>query len=120
MMKVCAAGTSVYYTRHGEIVRFRGSRDSVGYEERMENLEILELPLEQGTRVYMFSDGVQDQFGGPAYKRYSTKRLLASIEQSKHLELEAQGEDVIKNWLEWKGTESQIDDVAFIAMEVVL
>ncbi len=120
MMKVCAAGTSVYYTRHGEIVRFRGSRDSVGYEERMENLEILELPLEQGTRVYMFSDGVQDQFGGPAYKRYSTKRLLASIEHSKHLELEAQGEDVIKNWLEWKGTESQIDDVAFIAMEVVL
>jgi ligand-binding sensor domain-containing protein/serine phosphatase RsbU (regulator of sigma subunit) len=119
VMKVCAAGTSVYYTQNEEIVRFRGSRDSVGYEERMQDLEILELPIQRGTRVYMFSDGVQDQFGGPFYKRYSTKRLLGSIERAKHLVLEEQGENVIKDWLDWKGSESQIDDVAFIALEVV-
>jgi serine phosphatase RsbU (regulator of sigma subunit) len=79
----------------------------------------MELPLEKESRVYMFSDGVQDQFGGSGYKKYSTKRLLASIEAAKNLELEEQGEAVIKTWLEWKGSEAQIDDVAFIAFEVM-
>ncbi len=115
----CAAGTSIYYTTDQEIIRFKGSRDSVGYEESMEDLEVLELKLQKGTRVYMFSDGMQDQFGGQFYKRYSSKRLLTSIQKSTHLELEQQGEDVIENWLRWKGTESQIDDVAFIALEVI-
>jgi len=118
-VKICAAGTSVYYTKNKEIARFRGSRDSVGYEERMEGLNVLEVPLERGARIYMFSDGVQDQFGGPLYKRYSTKRLLTSIETAKHLMLEEQGEEVIKNWLLWKGAEGQIDDVAFLAFEVI-
>jgi serine phosphatase RsbU (regulator of sigma subunit)/ligand-binding sensor domain-containing protein len=119
LMSICAAGTSIYYTKGGQICRFRGSRDSVGYEETMLGLDTKELPFEKGSRVYMFSDGVQDQFGGSGYKKYSTKRLLASIEAAKHLELEGQGEAVIKTWLDWKGSEAQIDDVAFIAFEVM-
>jgi serine phosphatase RsbU (regulator of sigma subunit) len=83
LMSICAAGTSIYYTKGGQICRFRGSRDSVGYEETMQGLETMELPLEKESRVYMFSDGVQDQFGGSAYKKYSTRRLLASIEAAK-------------------------------------
>jgi ligand-binding sensor domain-containing protein/serine phosphatase RsbU (regulator of sigma subunit) len=118
-MKICAAGTSVYYTRDKEIIRFRGNRDSVGYEERLENLEILQIPLEKKSRVYMFSDGLQDQFGGPFFKRYSTKKLIASVDRTLHLPLEQQGEEMIKAWLAWKGTEAQIDDVAFIALEVI-
>lgn len=118
-MEVSAAGISVYYTEKGEVIRFKGSRDSVGYEERMENLETLHLPLDKNLRIYMFSDGLQDQFGGSTFKRYSTKRLSNSIEKTKHLHLEKQGEDIITNWLEWKGAEGQIDDVAFIAIEVI-
>lgn len=119
-MKICAAGTSVYYTNNdNEVVRFRGNRDSVGYEEKLSTIDTLELPLEQGSRVYMFSDGVQDQFGGPLYKRYSTKKLLASVDRSKDLPIEKQGEQVIKEWMEWKGAHAQIDDVAFITFEII-
>lgn len=118
-MDVCVAGNSIYYTEKDEIRRFKGSRDSVGYQEIIENLETLHLPLDNGLRIYMFSDGLQDQFGGSGFKRYSTKRLSGSIEKTKDLPLEKQGEEIIKNWLEWKGTEGQIDDVAFIAIEVI-
>ena len=118
-MTICAAGTSIYYTKNQDIVRFRGSRDSVGYEEKLKRLDTLRLPLEKGCRVYMFSDGLQDQFGGIFYKRYSSKKLVASVDRSKHLGLEEQGEEIIKSWLDWKGKEAQIDDVAFIALEII-
>jgi serine phosphatase RsbU (regulator of sigma subunit) len=119
-IKICAAGTSVYYTNgDNEVVRFRGNRDSVGYEEKLSTIDTLELPLEHGSRVYMFSDGVQDQFGGPLFKRYSTKKLLASVDKSKHLPIEEQGEKIISEWMEWKGAQPQIDDVAFITFQVI-
>ncbi len=119
VMRICAAGTSIYYTSGNEMVRFRGNRDSVGYEEKLEALETLEIPLKKGSRVYMFSDGLQDQFGGTFNKRYSTKKLIGSVERTLQLPLEEQGEEVIKSWMAWKGKEAQIDDVAFIALEVI-
>lgn len=118
-VRICAAGTSIYYSKGGGVVRFRGNRDSVGYEEKLENLETLSMPLEKGLRFYMFSDGLQDQFGGTFSKRYSTKKLLASVDRTMNLSLKQQGEEVIKDWLIWKGAEAQIDDVAFIALEVI-
>lgn len=120
-LKICAAGTSVYYLDNttNEIIRFRGNRDSVGYEERLSDLETLELPLEKRSRIYMYSDGLQDQFGGPFYKRYSSKRLVNSMERSKELTMEQQGEQIIKDWMNWKGQHLQIDDVAFVTFEVI-
>lgn len=120
MIRLCSAGTSAYYLREGQsVTRHRGNRDSVGYEERLNDLDILELPLERNTRVFLLSDGVQDQFGGAAGKRYSSKRLSVSIERSRNLPLEKQGEEIVSDWMDWKGTHPQVDDVAFITFEVI-
>lgn len=119
-LKLCAAGSSAYYINAEQnVVRFRGNRDSVGYEEKLNDIDILELPLEKGTRIFLFSDGMQDQFGGPLNKRYSGRRLLNSMNNSKHLSLEAQGAQIINDWMDWKATEPQIDDVAFITFEII-
>jgi ligand-binding sensor domain-containing protein/serine phosphatase RsbU (regulator of sigma subunit) len=119
IIKVCAAGTFIYYSKNNEIIRFKGNKSSVGYEEKLETLETLELPFDSKPRIYMFSDGIQDQFGGPVYKRYTGKRVTDSIKATKNLPLENQGEQVIKTWLAWKGTQEQIDDAAFIVFEVI-
>jgi ligand-binding sensor domain-containing protein/serine phosphatase RsbU (regulator of sigma subunit) len=119
VIKVCAAGTFIYYSKNNEIIRFKGNKSSVGYEEKIETLETLELPFDGKSRVYMFSDGIQDQFGGATYKRYSGKRVIDSIKTTKNLPLENQGEEVIKAWLAWKGAQEQIDDAAFIVFEVI-
>lgn len=119
-IRLSAAGTSAYYVQGSSpVTRFRGNRDSVGYEERLNEIDTLRLPLVKGTRVYLFSDGMQDQFGGPLTKRYSSRRLAASIEHSRQLGLEKQGEQVIHDWMEWRGYQPQIDDVAFITFEVI-
>ena len=61
--------------------------------------------------LYMFSDGYQDQFGGPENKKFMVtqfKRLLEEI----HNETSLDQKRILKEkFLNWKGNYDQIDDV---------
>lgn len=117
IVKICAAGNPFYYsTNFSSIINFKGSRRSVGYEESMGDLEILIIPIETDLRLYFFTDGLQDQFGSIKSKRFSSKKVVEALEQSKHLSVKKQGENVLEAWKLWKATAEQVDDVSLIIL----
>lgn len=71
--------------------------------------------LNEGDRLFLFSDGFADQFGGPQGKKMGSKRMRETVRQmalsGNLLALGAIFED-------WKGTEEQIDDVTLISVVV--
>jgi serine phosphatase RsbU (regulator of sigma subunit) len=66
----------------------------------------------------LFSDGYADQFGGPDHKKFkysSLKSLLLEI----HLQtMDEQRERLEKEFLNWKGSGTQTDDVMIIGLKL--
>lgn len=74
--------------------------------------------LESGDRLFMFTDGYADQFGGEFGKKMLTKRLKQAILDSCHLTIVDQGYYLESYFNEWKNANEQVDDVLMFGLEV--
>jgi serine phosphatase RsbU (regulator of sigma subunit)/CheY-like chemotaxis protein len=108
--------------RKGEAMLLKYDHHSVGDSLHRDNKALAftnhEHKLQPGDRVYMFTDGLQDQFGGGDKKKFSYKRLQDLLLQAEKLPVEKQV-DLIKNRLKvWQGQEPQTDDILILGFEL--
>lgn len=103
----------------GERVGIGGEDD--GREER--HYQTHHLPLtDQGkglvTTIYLFSDGFQDQFGGPRGKKYMAGRFKQLLNYVHREDLNEQ-RFLLKNELsEWMGSSEQVDDILIMGVRI--
>lgn len=76
------------------------------------------LPYAEGDRLYLLSDGYQDQFGGPRGKKFYRKNLVRLIESLQQQPLAEHGPFLQKEFQKWKGSEMQMDDVTIVGVEL--
>jgi serine phosphatase RsbU (regulator of sigma subunit) len=76
------------------------------------------IPFLQGDRLYLLSDGYQDQFGGPKGKKFYRKNLVRLIESMQDKPLSEHGPLLQQAFIDWKGHEMQMDDVTIVGMEL--
>lgn len=74
--------------------------------------------LNEGDTIYMFSDGLPDQFGGPDGKKMKITRLKEYLEEISELPLDQQEEALARFYKEWKGDYDQVDDILFMGVKV--
>lgn len=77
-----------------------------------------QLELKKGNRLYMFTDGYADQFGGSNGKKFKYKQLQQLLLQSSQLSLTEQKQTIENAFENWKGNLEQVDDVCIIGIEV--
>lgn len=117
-VEYCGAGRPILYKIENELVLQRGNVQSVGYDEDLSSLEVIKIPFNKGLRVYLHSDGIQDQFGGPAMKKFSSKRIIDALEKHPDMPFDEECEYVITEFLLWKDIAPQVDDICFFAFEL--
>ncbi len=104
-------GTSVFEYKGYRLFEIKGNKFPVGYSDVSEPFTNHELQLSKGDRIYLFSDGFGDQFGGPKGKkiqRAGFKRMLIdSISDS----MTEQSDKLKAAFEEWKGKLDSVDDV---------
>jgi serine phosphatase RsbU (regulator of sigma subunit) len=97
----------------------KGNRLSVGGESIMEKyFDDQEYYLNEGDTIYLFSDGLPDQFGGTDGKKLKIARLKRLIEQVSKLPMDEQKEVLTKFFFDWKGDYDQVDDILFMGVRV--
>lgn len=91
----------------------------IGNYNRENSFTNFEIQLESNDKLYMFSDGFPDQFGGKSNKKFKIKNfrnLLLDIHQKPMAE---QKEILNETLINWMGTENeQIDDILVMGVEV--
>jgi serine phosphatase RsbU (regulator of sigma subunit) len=103
----------------GEIFYIRGNRLSVGGESTYEKyFDDQEYSLNEGDTIYLFSDGLPDQFGGADGRKLKVARLKRLIDQVVKLPMDEQKEAIFKYFNDWKGDYNQVDDVIFMGLKV--
>jgi ligand-binding sensor domain-containing protein/serine phosphatase RsbU (regulator of sigma subunit) len=118
-VRFASAMRPVILVLDGESFYIKGNRSSVGGESVMEKFfDDQEYYLKEGDTVYLFSDGLPDQFGGTEGKKMKIARLKHMIEQVSKLPMEEQKKAMSKFYFDWKGSYDQVDDVLLMGVKV--
>ncbi len=118
-VRFASAMRPVILVMGGETYYIKGNRASVGGQTVLEKyFDDQEYYLNEGDTVYMFSDGLPDQFGGPDGKKMKIARLKKLISEISGLTIARQEEEFIKFYKEWKGNYEQVDDILFMGVKI--
>ncbi|MCB0769053.1 MAG: SpoIIE family protein phosphatase [Flavobacteriales bacterium] len=110
----------LYWLHQGQLSVINGDRRPVGgaHLDGERRFTCHRLAYTTGDRIYLFSDGYVDQFGGPDRKRFMTSRLHDLIATNQHLPMKEQAVLFDRTFLDWKGNEEQMDDVSMLGLAV--
>lgn len=112
-----AANNPLIHIRKGQLERHKGDPIPVAIHDKMEDFTLRTMDILPGDRIYIFSDGYADQFGGPNMKKLMTKRFRELLLESFDLSMQEQKEFLENAFEDWKGTIDQIDDVVVMGLE---
>jgi tetratricopeptide (TPR) repeat protein len=90
---------------------FEADSQPVGVYVREKPFTEKTVQLYEGDILYVFTDGLISQFGGPKGSRFMEKQLKELILSNSHLNLNEQVAVLEKNFSEWTGSNEQLDDV---------
>ena len=77
-----------------------------------------EIPIRKGDQLYMFSDGLADQFGGPKGKKFMRKNFKKTLLKNAHLPMQEQKVILEETFGNWKGKEEQVDDIVVMGIKI--
>jgi serine phosphatase RsbU (regulator of sigma subunit) len=118
-VRFASAMRPVIIVMGGESYYIKGNRCSVGGESVIEKyFDDQEYYLNDGDTIYMFSDGLPDQFGGKDGKKMKIARLKRLIEELNDHTMSEQKEMVTKFFFEWKGDFEQVDDILMMGIRL--
>jgi len=112
------ANSPLWIIRKGELLETLPNRQPIGEYPSPKPFLTHEITLEKDDRLYLFSDGFQDQFGGVKGKKYKAKNLkslLISMSQKPMNEQQGMLDIVFE---EWRADLEQIDDVCVLGLKI--
>lgn len=106
----------MYIIRNKKMIEYKGNNMPVAYYDNMTDFSRHTIQLEKGDRVYLFTDGFPDQFGGPHGKKFKYKPFKELLLEVHERPMEEQRRILQMVFDEWKGHLDQIDDVLVMGL----
>lgn len=121
-LKWAGANNPLWILRNDEIIEYKGNKQPIGLYVDQKPFTTHEIELYENDIIYIFTDGFQDQFGGPTQnlggkkiKPSKMKELFLSIS---HKPMDEQRIAIDAMFEEWKGDLEQVDDVCVIGVRI--
>lgn len=122
-VQFAGANRPFWLVRNGELQEYKTDKQPIGGENLAEDVEfrIFTVELEPEDRIYLFTDGITDQFGGPDDKRFGTPRLRQTILNIWNEPSMAKQRALFNNiWKrEWMGDNPPTDDATLVGIRIV-
>ena len=96
----------------------KANKQPVGKFDDRTSFTTNQLSLQKGDRLYLFTDGYADQFGGPKGKKFKYRQLEELLLSTTHLALNDQKQALEKAFDSWKANHEQVDDVCIIGIRL--
>ncbi len=101
-----------------EIKEWKASKQPIGNHRKSEPFIEHTIELHKNDRIFLFSDGFQDQFGGEKGKKMMSRGFKKAIMDSCMLSISDQQSFLFQTFTSWKGDLEQIDDVCVLCVEI--
>ncbi|GAA4834948.1 7TM diverse intracellular signaling domain-containing protein [Algivirga pacifica] len=116
------ARTPLLVVDNDDFALVRGDRMSVGGRKMdiVRNFTSHTIPYQSGAKIYMYSDGYQDQFGGPKNRKFMAKNFRHFLLENAGYNMEQQETLLAANLIEWQegAKESQTDDILVVGLRL--
>ena len=114
------ANRPLWILRNGEILEMKPDKLPIGgvHFSSRPDYGNMQIGLNNGDRIYLFSDGYTDQFGGEKGKKLMRRRLKSLLLESIDTPLGEQKELLQNYLLNWMGEEEQVDDILVIGLQI--
>lgn len=110
----------IYIVSENALTEYKGDKFPVGafIEDKPQNFIAQKVDLKPNDIIYLFTDGLPDQFGGPHGKKLKYKALKELLINCSNLPVADQKEKIHTAFHQWKGDYDQVDDVCLIGVRV--
>lgn len=103
---------------NAELIELKPDKMPISIYDKMDKFNTHEFKLEHGDKLYMFSDGYADQFGGEKGRKLMYKNFKNILLESSSLDMSQQGVLIESRFKQWRGIYEQIDDVTVMGIEI--
>jgi serine phosphatase RsbU (regulator of sigma subunit) len=115
---IASAQRPFYLFQRGQLQVLKGDRFPIGFSIHDDKVFTeYQISLTQGDRLYLFSDGITDQFGGDKGRKLTAKKFEQLINESQHLPMPEQKVRLQSFMKEWMNYQEQLDDMMVIGVE---
>ena len=116
VLNYAGAHNPLWLFRGMEMTEVKADKQPIGKYDSPRPYNTRSIELEKGDTIYLFSDGLVDQFGGPKGKKYLASRFKALLASLQNEPMKNQGIQIEKVFEEWRGSEEQIDDICIMGI----
>lgn len=110
---------------NGELQEYTPTKRAIGGKslgpDDMTNLRYVtqHLQPEPGSRLFLFTDGVTDQFGGPQKRKFTGKRLKELLVAYQTMDLPLAIRQIQDQMDQWKEETAQTDDILLLGITLI-
>lgn len=112
------ANQNAIIVHNGAVTRLKGDFMPIGYYVSEKDFTTHQIKVSAGDMLYLFSDGIQDQLGGPDDSKFSLKRLTDRLAALSSSGLEKQMYDIERDIELWMGDTAQLDDITLLGVRI--
>ena len=118
-LEYAGANNPLVHISEGKLSYIKGNSQPVGLSV-IDNKPFTnhKIKLKKGDMIYVYSDGYQDQFGGPKGKKYMVKKFKTFLTEISNLPIEEQRVKIQEEFHEWKANHEQVDDICVMGIRV--
>ena len=120
-MAFAGAKLPLAYVHQDEVHYVKSDPQSLGYKRSDVGYLFTQhiITVEPGMEFYLFSDGYQDQLGGPHQKSFGRKQFKQILQEIHGKPLDRQQEILSQRFHEYRGQEKIIDDVTVVGFRII-
>ncbi len=98
---------------------YKGDRMPIGiYYGEKESFTNYNIKIKRGDTLYIFSDGLNDQFGGSKGAKYKISNLKKLLNKIHTRPMADQKTIILKEFEKWRGCEEQVDDITILGVRI--
>jgi serine phosphatase RsbU (regulator of sigma subunit) len=108
--------------RNNELIEYKADKKSIGEIRRNQNTEkstfsSIIIDIKKEDKIFLFSDGYEDQIGGKHVRKFLKKNLLDLILEINSIPFEKQHKILSETLTKWQGNNIQTDDILIAEIE---
>ncbi len=116
-MQFAGANNPLFLIRNGELIQFNPDKMPVSYHQKRDVPFVRQdITLLPDDRIYMFSDGFVDQFGGDQGMKFLARQFKEILLRIHTQPMTDQMALLTKTFNDWKRERSQLDDVLIVGI----
>ncbi len=117
-LQFSAAYNNAYLFENSTLKILEADRMPISIHLREKKFKTIDIQWDESIKLYLATDGFQDQIGEESGRKYFTKRFRKLLVSISNLSFPEQKQYLEKEFKQWKGNKKQIDDILIVGVEV--